>query len=190
MKPFGIQENQYQKLFQLCRLYRREAKRCMEAKSYLAGCVMIGAAFEAELVAMCHCCSDMIPSELIPRKKNGKEKHLLEWSFFQLLRVARECGWLPSGLSLGEEWDHKKAHVGDYAIVVQQIRNLVHASCYIKDFQRSRLTKRRMELCFKTLDVASDYLMVVVHALLKETVEEREKRCRTKMFNRRPKGQD
>lgn len=171
MKPFELQENQFQELLRLCGLYRREAERCMEGKSYLAGCVMIGAAFEADLIAMCHCCSDEIPSKLIPRRNNGKPKHLLEWSFFQLLRVARQCGWLPASLSLDEEWDHKKAHVGDYAVVVKQIRNLVHASCYITDSPSSRITKRRMELCFETLEVASDYLLAKVHASLREAIE-------------------
>lgn len=171
MKPFELQENQFQEVLRLCGFYRKEAERCMETKSYLAGCVMIGAALEADLIAMCHCYSDEIPTELVPRKKNGKPKPLIEWSFSQLLRVARKCGWLPSGLSLDEEWDHKKAHVGDYAVVVKEIRNLVHPSCYVKDFQRQRLTKRRMEFCFEILEVTSDHLQAKVHASLKVAME-------------------
>lgn len=180
MQPFDLHEHQFQELIRLCRLYRREAERCMEAKSYLAGCVMIGAAFEADLIGMCHCFSDEIPSELIPKRKNGKPKHLLEWSFSQLLRVVRECGWLPSGLSLDDEWNHKKAHVGDYAVLVKRIRNLVHASCYIENFPRSRLTNRRMELCFETLAVASDYLLDKLHASLREAIKKQAERTPNK----------
>ncbi len=140
-ETFKLHEKQYQELLRLCGLYRREAKGCMEGKSYLAGCVMIGAALEADLIATCHCFSDKIPSELIPRKKNSKPKHLLKWSLFELLRVARECGWLPSGLSLDEEWNHQKAHVGDYAQVVREIRNLIHANRYIIDFPQDRVSQ-------------------------------------------------
>jgi len=176
MKPFELSDEQFQKLMQLYRLYRREAEKCIDAKSYLAGCVMIGAALEADLVAMCHCYSDEIPTELIPKLKNGQPKPLLKWSFFQLLQVARECGWLPARLELNDEWDQKKAHIGDYAVVVKEMRNLVHASCYITDFARSRMTKRRMEMCFEILEVASDHLQAKLHASLKAAIEKEEKR--------------
>ena len=62
MKTFELKEELFQELLRICRLYHREAQRCMEAKSYLAGCVMIGAALEADLIAMCHFYSEEIPS--------------------------------------------------------------------------------------------------------------------------------
>jgi hypothetical protein len=147
----------------------------MDAKAYLAGCVMIGAALEADLVTMCHCYSDEIRGELVPKDRNGKPKHLLKWTFFQLLRVARECGWLPTRLKLDEDWDQRRAHIGDYAVVLKDMRNLVHASCYLTDFPKSRLTKRRMEMCFEVLEVASNHLQAKLHASLKEAIEWEEK---------------
>ena len=141
MKSFELSEEQFQVLMGLCRLYRKEARKCMDAKSYIAGCVMIGAALEADLIAMCECYSDEIPEELIPKQKNGNPKHLSKWSFFELLQVARKCGWLPARIELGDEWDQKKAHIGDYAVALKDIRNLVHASRYIEDFSGSRMTK-------------------------------------------------
>jgi hypothetical protein len=180
MKQFELTEELFQELMRLCRLYRREADRSMDAKAYLAGCVMIGAALEADLVAMCHCYSDEIPEGLIPKHKDGKPKHLLDWTFFQLLRVARECGWLPARLDLQEEWDQKRAHIGDYAIVLKDIRNLVDASCHITDFPKSRLTKRRIEMCFEILEVASNHLQAKLHASLKTAIEEEQKKTPNK----------
>src|SRR5262249_31375310 len=172
MKPFELSDEQYQKLIELCRLYHREAEKCRDAKSYLAGCVMIGAALEAALIAMCHIYDDEIPAVLIPQWKNGQPKPLLQWSFSQLLQVARECDWLPASLALHGEWDQKKAYIGDYAVVVKDMRNLVHASRYLTDFARSRMTKRRLEMCFEILEVAYDHLQAKVLSSLKATIAE------------------
>jgi hypothetical protein len=171
MKPFELSEGQFQKLMPLCRLYRREAEKCRDTKSYLAACVMIGAALEADLIAMCHCYADEIPAVLIPQGKNSQPKPLLQWSFAQLLQVARACDWLPARLALHDAWDHQKAHIGDYAVVVKDMRNLVHASRYLTDFARSRMTKRRMEMCFEILEVASDHLQAKLHTSLKAAME-------------------
>ena len=171
MKQLDLSEFQFEHLMQLCRLYRREADRSMKAKAYLAGCVMIGAALEADLVAMCSCYFDEIKAELIPKDRNGKPKHLLNWTFFQLLRIARECGWLPARLKMDEDLDQKRAHIGDYTVVLKNVRNLVHSSCYLTDFTKSRLTKRWMEMCFEILEVASDHLQAKIHASIREVIE-------------------
>jgi hypothetical protein len=76
MITFNLNKEEFKKLLRLCRLYRREAEKCMEARSYLAGCIMIGAALEADLILMCDCYSDEIPVGLIPKGRNGKCKHL------------------------------------------------------------------------------------------------------------------
>jgi hypothetical protein len=183
MKQFELSEDQFQELMRLCLLYRREAKRSMDAKAYLAGCVMIGAALESELLALCNCYPDEIPGELIPKKKNGKPKHILDWTFSQLLRIARERGWLPARLDLTEQWDQKRAHIGDYAIVLKEIRNLVHSSCYISYFPKSRITKRRMEMCFEILEVASDHLQAKLHASIRAAIDEEKIEIPNKPYN-------
>jgi hypothetical protein len=184
MKQFELTENQFQELMRLCRLYRREADRAMDARAYLAGCVMIGAALEADLLATCDCYSDEIPEELIPKQKNGKPKRLLDWTLFQLLRVARECGWLPAHLNVQEEWDEKRADIGDYAVVLKDMRNLVHASRHIADFPKSRVTKRRMEMCFEILEVASTHLQGKLHQSLKVAIKEEEKKTPNRSLRR------
>jgi hypothetical protein len=156
----------------------------MDAKAYLAGCVMIGAALEAELLAMCYCYSDEIQEQLIPKQKNGKPRHLFAWTLFQLLHMARECGWLPAHLNLHEDWDKKRADIGDYAVVLKDMRNLVHASRHIADFPKSRVTKRRMEMCFEILEIASSHLQAKLHQSLKVAMEKEKKKTLNEPLHR------
>src|SRR5262245_40631364 len=120
MEPFELQEVQFEDLIRLSRLYTSEAKRCMNAKAYVAGCVMIGAALEANLMGMCHLYSEDSPPELVPQNK-GRPKHLLMWRLVDLLKIAKACGWLPSRLSRHDNWDPDKAHIGDYAEVLREM---------------------------------------------------------------------
>lgn len=150
MNNIDLTDEQFHKLLSLCNLYHREAKKSMNAKAYHAGCVMIGATLETILITICYCYSDEIPESLIPKLK-GKSKHLLKWSLFDLLNVARELNWLPSGLNLKDKWDHKIAKIGDYAVVLKEFRNLVHPSVYITTFSKTRIAKQRMERCFEIL---------------------------------------
>jgi hypothetical protein len=167
MKDVELTDVQFQELMRLCAMYHREAEACENAKAYLAGCVMIGAALEAALLGTCDCYLDEIPAELIPKDgKTGKPKHILDWRLFQLLRIARECHWLAVGLTLDDEWNQKKAEVGDWAVALKDFRNLVHASRYIRDFLRSRVTKRRMEMCFDILDAAVSHFQEKLHVSL------------------------
>jgi hypothetical protein len=175
MKACELSEEQFKEVLRLQRLYHSEAERCMKAKSYLAGCVMIGAALEVGLIGMCHCYSEEIPTKWTPKKRNGRPKHLLNWALSQLIRIARECNWLPYGLALDDDWNYKKAQIGEYAIVVKESRNLVHASRYIADFPRHRVTRRRMKMCFDVLDAASDHFLAKISESLKRAVDEKER---------------
>lgn len=100
-------------------------------KAYLAGCLMIGAALEASLLAFANCYPDEALSSTVAPNKGGTIKPLAEWSLAELLAVAKERGWLPSSLSLSEEWDEKKAHIGDWAEILRQIRNLIHPTRWV-----------------------------------------------------------
>lgn len=99
MGTFDLTDEQLEELHRLQRLYRREADRCLEAKSYLAACVMIAALLESALLEMCHLYWKEIPDAVIPRRRGG-QKELTAWSLAELLSVAGRVGWLPAGLSL------------------------------------------------------------------------------------------
>jgi hypothetical protein len=118
MRPCHLTEKQYKELLRLSSLYRKQSDRCANSKAYLAACVMIGSALESDLMAFCHCYSNEIPSDTIPQRK-GRPKHLLNWTLFELLRVAKKCCWLPARLSLDDEWNQRWAKIGDWTEVVR-----------------------------------------------------------------------
>lgn len=103
--------------------------------------------------------------------KGGTIKPLAEWSLAELLAVAKERGWLPSSLSLSEEWDEKKAHIGDWAEILRQIRNLIHPTRYMRDLPSKRITKRYLEALFEIFEVANEYLMNKIGESLRTAFE-------------------
>jgi len=51
----GLTNDQYEKILKVATLYKKQAEKCREGKAYLAGCILMGAAFEAILLATAHC---------------------------------------------------------------------------------------------------------------------------------------
>ena len=137
MSEFALTEEQYNEVLRLARAYQREAHRCRDSEAYLAGCIMMGAALEASLLAFVNCYPDEALRSTIAPTKGGIIKPLAHWSFAELLAVAKERGWLPSGLSLGEEWNDKKAQIGDWSEVLRQIRNLIHPARHMLDLPKA-----------------------------------------------------
>ncbi|RIE05725.1 hypothetical protein SMC7_06110 [Candidatus Cryosericum terrychapinii] len=125
---------------------------------HLAACMMIGAALEGALLAICDCYYDDIPVELIPRS-HKKQLAVVDWGLFDLVDIARKMEWLPSGLTYGEQWSSKKAGIGDYAVVVRELRNLVHPARYVQDMPRKRITERYYRSCEETFGTSIDYLL-------------------------------
>ena len=142
----------------LSRAYWQEALRCEKAKAYLAGCVTLGSAFETLLILMINCFSDEADQTgKIPLHK-GKPKPLLDWQFVELLRVAKAAKWLPAALNPDDEWNSRKARIGDYAEVVRMVRNLAHPSRYLKDHNGRRVTKKYLHRQFEIVLLCRDWL--------------------------------
>jgi len=168
---FELSEELYNEVLRRAGIYRRQAEKCLDYKAFLAGCIMIGATFEAVLLAFDNCYpEEAFTSQAAPRRQ-ASVKPLLEWSLADLLAVVKERNWLPSGLSRDDEWDEASAHIGDYSEVIREIRNLVHPARYIVDFPRKRITRRYLESCFEILDVASDYLLEKIVGDIQEAIE-------------------
>jgi len=158
-----LSEEEEREFWRLYRFYWREAERCEEAKAFLAGCVMVGSALEALLMLMVNVYDDEAEATaLIPIKgKRGgakRPKPLIDWDLAELLRVAKAAKWLPAGLDLDDEWDNRKAKVGDYAEVVRMVRNLVHAGKYRKEHFRKRVTKKYLEQQFEVVEACREWL--------------------------------
>lgn len=171
MSNFELTEEQYKEVVRLSRIYYREAHKCKDGKAYLAGCIMIGAALEASLLAFANCYPDEALHSTVAPTKRGSIKPLAEWSLAELLAVAKERGWLPSALSLNEQWATRRAHIGDYAEALRQIRNLVHPLRYMLDLPRKRITKRYLEASFEIFEVATEYLMSKTGESLRAALE-------------------
>jgi hypothetical protein len=171
MSKFELTEEQYNEVVRLARTYYLEAHKCKSGKAYLAGCIMIGGALEASLLAFANCYPNEALSSTVAPTKRGSIKPLAEWSLAELLAVATEQGWLPSGLSLSEQWDNEKAYIGDYAEALRQIRNLVHPVRYTLDLPRKRITKRYLEASFEIFEVSTEYLMNKIGESLRTAFE-------------------
>lgn len=167
MTNIGLTGAQYKEVLRLARVYKREAEKCREGKAYLAGCILIGAAFEAALLSMAHCFAGDIYAW-----KGVSAKPLMKWSLAELLNASRQLGRLPSRLSPDEGSDSERAQIGDYAEAVREIRNFVHPARYVVDFQGKRVTKRYLETSFEIVEIATDHLMYKVRGFLQAATEE------------------
>jgi hypothetical protein len=158
--PFTtLTDEEEEELSRLNHFYWKEARRCEEAKAYLAGCVMLGSALETLLILMINCYSDEADQTGTVPMKKGKPKPLLNWQFIELLRVAKAAQWLPSALNLDDHWSNRKARVGDYAEVVRQVRNLAHPARYVEDHRRKRVSAKYLERQFEVVLLCRDWLM-------------------------------
>jgi hypothetical protein len=153
-----LTDEEEKELYRLQRFYWREALRCEKINAYLAGCVMLGSALETLLILMVNIHADEAERTGKAPSKKGKTKALLDWNFADLLRVAKAAGWLPSGVDLGDDWNGKKAQVGDHAEVVRMVRNLVHPARYTADHYRSRVTQKYLQRQFEVVLLCRDWL--------------------------------
>jgi hypothetical protein len=115
----ALTDEEEREFWRLYRFYWREAERCEGAKAYLAGCVMLGSALEALLTLMVNVYDEQAAATGKVPKKGKKRKPLLDWDLGELLPVAKAAGWLPAGLDLEDDWNGRKAKVGDHAEVVR-----------------------------------------------------------------------
>jgi len=146
------------KTLELFNLYRDEARKCGDAGAPLAGCVLLGSALEAALLAMVQC----FPADVrrVTKHRGSKElsRPVSEWSLSQLLLLARDLGWLPSAVTPDDRLDPGKAQIGDYAEVVRAIRNLLHPSVYLRECPDKDINERHLRFSFEVLDAACSCL--------------------------------
>jgi len=170
-----LTEDQEKELWRLQRYYWKEALRCEEAKAYLAGCVMLGSALETILILMISLYDDEADRTGKAPLYKGKPKPLLKWDLIELIAVAKAAGWLPAGMELGDDWDWKKARVGDFAEVVRMVRNLAHPARYLKDHPRGRVTNKYLQRQFDIVLACRDWLAAHNNRELLKHIKEEEK---------------
>jgi len=170
-KWFDLEEDEFNQLLRISKFYRKQASFCAESKAYLAGCVMSGAALEAVLITFVHLYGEGAEKNVPLPKKNDSIKPLLDWTLNELIQLARKMTWLPSGLHEGENWNTRKAKIGDYAIVLKEIRNLIHPTRYLKDHSPRRITKKYLSRSLEILDTTLEYLAAHNARELKKKLE-------------------
>jgi hypothetical protein len=171
-----LTDEEQKELWRLQRFYWKEAIRCEGAKAYLAGCVMLGSALETVLILMIDVHSEEAEKTgEIPRPK-GKPKPLLKWDLAELLTVAKAADWLPTALDLSDDWNWRRANVGDFAEVVRMMRNLTHPARYLKDHHGRRVTKKYLQRQFDVVLACRDWLAAHNNRELLKELEAEEKK--------------
>lgn len=170
-----LTDEEHKELWRLQRFYWKEAIRCEGAKAYLAGCVMLGSALETILILMIDVHSEEAEKTGKVPNSRGRPKSLLDWNLVELLRVAKAAGWLPTALDLNDDWNWRKAKVGDYAEVVRRMRNLAHPARYLNDHRGRRVTSKYLQRQFEVVLACRDWLAAHnSRELLKQIEEEKQ----------------
>lgn len=177
MPIIPLTDEEQKELWRLQRFYWKEAIRCEDAKAYLAGCVMLGSALETILILMIDVHSEEAEKTgMVPIHK-GKPKPLLKWELVELLRVVKAAGWLPTALDLNDDWNWRKAKVGDYAEVVRMMRNLAHPARYLKAHTGRRVTSKYLQRQFEVVLACRDWLVAHNNRELLKQIEEEERKA-------------
>lgn len=169
-------KDRFESLLKLIKRYEQEAKTSAGAGAYLAGCVMLGSALEAGLLAMVECFRDEVKqTNSAPRDKHGKLKPSSRWKLSELLDVARELDWLPAKLSANAnitlEEALSKGEIGDFVEVVREIRNLVHPTKYVREYPDTTIKKEHFKDCYNIVRITFDHLFEHLTSTLEKEVK-------------------
>ena len=168
--------NNSDRLNELMVSYRREARRCLRAKAYLAATVMQVAAFEAGLQAMCFLYPVEVKRTTVYARKHfrGKRHRALEFSLHQLISVADELGWFPAKRI---RWAGKRATLAGYAHEIRKVRNYVHPGAWVRDRAKPlKFTKGVYRVADEVVDVANSWLLHRVERSLLKAMKREEKK--------------
>lgn len=153
-----LSDSEERELYRLLRFYWREAERCQQARAYLAGSVMAASALEALLIAMVNVYADEVETSGVAPVKKGQSRPLVDWNLSELIKVAKTTKWFPFSLDPKEDWNGRKAKIGDYAEVARMIRNLVHPGCYLREHSPNRVTAKYLHRQLEILSSCRDWL--------------------------------
>ena len=156
---FPLNSKQVMALLQLAlSTYHEQAGKSLNAGAPLASCVMLGATVEAVLtVVTCLLYDDAVKTGKAP-KQGEKTKDLLDWSFYELLDVAKAANWLPKRLTLDKRLD--RAHVKTVPTdTIRKVRNLVHPARYLKERSGKEYTVEEVHTLYATCHAAYDCLV-------------------------------
>ena len=164
------------RLNELMLSYRRESRKCLRGKAYLAATIMQVAAFEAGLQAMCFLYPEEVKRTSVYASKRfrGKRNRALEFSLHQLINVAEELGWFPPKRIT---WAGKRATVGGFSHEIRKVRNNVHPGVWSRDHSDPlKFTKGVYGVVDEVIDVANSWLLHRVEKNLLKAMKKEEKK--------------
>ena len=147
------------RLSELMSSYRREARKCIRGKAYLAATVMEVAALEAGLQGMCLLYPREVKKTTVYAKKRFRSKRnkALEFSLYQLINIAEELGWFPPKRIT---WAGKRATVKGFSHEIRKARNFVHPGVWARErTDPLKFTKGVYGIVCEVIDVANSWLL-------------------------------
>jgi hypothetical protein len=166
------------RLNELMLSYRREARRCIRAKAYLAATVKQVSAFEAGLQSMCLLYPEEVRRTAIYAGKRfrGKNNRALEFSLNQLINIADELGWFPTKLI---RWAGKRTTLAGFSHEIRKVRNYVHPAVWAEDRKNPlKFTKGIYGVVDEVIDIANSWLFHRIEKDLFKAIKRREKRMK------------
>jgi hypothetical protein len=122
-----------------------EVQKCQHAAAYFAAVVMMGSILEALLLARAmKDPADAYRATAAPKRKDGGQLPVQEWSLSSLIDVAAEVGWLKS--------DRK-----NFSHALRDSRNVVHPWHHVRT--GASYDKATANLCWSALNAAVDDLL-------------------------------
>jgi len=153
-------------LQKLMLFYKAQADRCGKTKAFFAGCLCLGSALEAGLLAMAGCFEEEVREAQTFRKASKKD--LRKWNLDDLLMLASELKWIPSQIAKFRETARaydvhpdealKKGDLAYFARMVKDIRNTIHPGNYLRKWRGTYLGKRYYEFCYTIAELVFDHL--------------------------------
>ncbi len=150
--------------------YHREARKCLKAKAYFAASVMQMCVLEAGLQAMCSMYIDEVKKTSVYQKKKFERKRdrVLEFSFYQLINVARELNWFPP--KIVTVWG-RRTDLAGFVHEARKLRNLLHPAARASQRNPPNFSKRTWNVIYEIFEVANSWLLHRVHRDLLRRME-------------------
>jgi hypothetical protein len=151
------------RLGKLATFYNRQARKCSNARAYFAASVMQAAALEAALQALCFLFPNEVKRTSIYQRKKFKRKRskALDFTLYELIKIAEECAWFPSKYVV---WGGKRATLAGFSHEIRELRNFIHPGKWAAEHpDTTKFTKGVYNVVKEVFEVATDWLIHRVH---------------------------
>ena len=162
MESYDLSSTEFAELLRVMEIYDDEAHKCLASGAYLAACAMLGAELEAVLLLVASVHTEEVEESPVRPQRGGKPRPMLSWKFWELLRVARDLGWLPSDWSIEIDADGRLIRANDHADLVRRVRNLMHPARYIQDIPGGQVNEADLDICYRIVEEVIDHLGTIL----------------------------